>query len=155
MKPIFYIPLVLLLFSCNTEIKDENLPTSKLEALVSLAEDTITTEPEIEKPEINTEIVLKARGSEPGWYAEFYDFKVLLVLNYGKDSLTMQGDFTDLKKSKKFEGNFKETINKTNYELKVSIKKENCTEEASGDKKEQSILLTLNDKQYKGCAGSN
>ena len=67
----------------------------------------------------------------------------------------MQGDFTGLTKSKKFEGNFKETINKINYELNVSIKEEHCTEEASGDKKEQSILLTLNGKQYKGCAGSN
>ncbi len=155
MKNSFYIPLILFFFSCNIEIKEDNIPTSKLEALVNIAADSTTNEPEVKNQEINTEIRLKARGSEPGWYAEFYDYKVILVLNYGKDSLTMQGDFTGLTKSKKFEGNYSETINKINYELEIKIKEEKCIEEASGDKKEQSITLTLNGKQYKGCAGNN
>ncbi len=90
MKNSFYIPLILFFFSCNIEIKEDNIPTSKLEALVNIAADSTTNEPEVKNQEINTEIRLKARGSEPGWYAEFYDYKVILVLNYGKDSFDVE-----------------------------------------------------------------
>lgn len=151
MKIILYLSIVIVFVGCNAEIKDDNVPTSKIEALTMLGEDSI--EAETKEAELSGDIILKARGFEPGWYAEFYADRVKLLLNYGKDSLTWKADFSDLKNKKNFKSSMKENNNGKEAELTIILKEESCTEAASGDNKEQSITIIYNNQSYSGCAG--
>lgn len=155
-----------LLFSCDSKLNPEdNIPTSKTELITTLNEVDDTTKV-INQTEIKTETIvttekenvpttkplLIARGSEPGWYAEFFKNKLRLLLNYGKDSVNIENNFSDIAANK----NYKRTINQTNKNTKnsltISIDLKNCTEEASGETRERTILIIYNSKTYKGCA---
>ncbi len=154
MKLITISALLLMIASCNLEIKDDSIPTSKTEALTMLADDsTEVTDDRSEEKTTSKEVILKARGSEPGWYAEFYTDRVKLLLNYGKDSLTWKADFSDLTTKKNFKATMKENNNGKTSELTILLKEESCTESASGDQKNISIVLIYNNQSYSGCAG--
>ena len=62
-----------------------DISISKLDALSNLAED--------EKPVDNHALVFTAHGSEPGWYAQFYNNHLKLVVDYGKDSILINDVF--------------------------------------------------------------
>ena len=155
-----------LLFSCDSKLNPEdNIPTSKTELITSLVEVDDTTKA-VKQEEIKTNTIvaneaentptikplLIARGSEPGWYAEFFKNKLRLLVNYGKDSITIENNFEDITANK----NYKFTINQTNKNTKISlvitIDLKSCTEEASGETRERTILIVYNSKTYKGCA---
>ncbi len=153
-----------LLFSCNTKVNTEDtLPTSKTELITSLDEvyDTTTvikhTETVVanEEQATTTKPLLIARGSEPGWYAEFFKNKLRLLLNYGKDSLTIENDFSAITTNKSYTCAINQTIKNTKISLAITIDLKPCTEEASGETRERTILINYNAKAYKGCATIN
>lgn len=164
--------IVILLFlsslvACNPPKEEDNIPTSKVEVLTSLeetAEDTTKTEKAVEKNNItqNPEVrrvaplpLLTARGSEPGWYAEFFTDHALLVLDYGKDTIKIEHDFSNIIKDKTYTAKIASVTNdngkKSSFGFVVNIDSKPCTE-MSGEKREKSITLKYNSKEYKGCA---
>ena len=44
-----------------------------------------------------------------------------------------------------------EYISIQNIDLIFTIKNKSCVSEASGDKMDRAVIITLNKKQYKGC----
>lgn len=180
MKKYFLLIIVpFILVSCNEKINPEdNIPTSKTELLISLGdeEETLKTSKKIEEiktesvsaivPKINNERIatkqkplLIARGNEPGWYAEFYKDKLHLLLDYGKDSVFVENNFSDITKPKSYKASLTKAIlgngkSKT-ITLAIIIDTKPCTEAASGEKRERTITLKYNNKTYKGCATIN
>lgn len=166
MKILFVLfTLSFLAFSCNAKINEEdNLPTSKTELLTSLSEidDTVKSESAVKTETVSTEIslaakpLLIARGSEPGWYAEFFKDHLRLLLDYGKDSILVEANFSDVAKAKSFKSSYtKSSAGKGKTKaiaLAIVIDIKSCTEEASGEKRERTITLKYNGKTYKGCA---
>ena len=163
--PLVLFALIFTAFSCNTKINEEdNIPTSKTELLTTLSEidDTVKSETDVKTETVSTEIslaakpLLIARGSEPGWYAEFFKDHLRLLLDYGKDSVLVEANFSDVVKAKSFKSSYtKATAGKGKTKaiaLAIVIDIKSCTEEASGDKRERTITMKFNGKTYKGCA---
>lgn len=162
----FYFLLIGLLTSCNIpeEGQGENIPTSKLEVLTSLGdEDTVkpVEENKVETANVdrlakNQKALLIARGSEPGWYAEFFEDHLRLLVDYGKDSLILEKDFSGINNDKTYSvvivENSNENKDHKSVSLSVSLTDTPCTEEASGEKREKSISIKYKGKTYKGCA---
>lgn len=160
MKYSFFILVYLILFSsCNQVKEEDNIPTSKLEALTSLeeSEDSVKTNSDRIFNKIDTtRPILIARGNEPGWYAEFFNNRVKLLLNYGKDSLTLQHNFSRIAS----DSSYNAIISKTTFDedseksvkLSVSVLNKACNEDGSGEKREKSITLIYNGKTLNGCA---
>lgn len=118
------------------------ISTSKVDALNALAE--------MDEEEEPSKLLFKASGIEPGWFAEFYNNKLRLVVDYGKDSLILE--------NQKFEG----LDNKDGYLLElinddktkkysVQIINKPCIDAGSGDKKDRTVVVTYKGKTYKGC----
>lgn len=162
MKIKLLIPaLFFTLFACNNIKEEDNIPTSKLEILTSLGEldedSTKTKKEEAVGSQNASAPILTARGSEPGWYAQFFTDHVKLLLNYGKDSVTINHDFTNIDKDGPYICKTTDATNingkKTTASLLVIIEDKPCTE-ASGETKERTISLNYNGKDYKGCASA-
>ena len=85
-KAGIFFALVSLLVSCDIPDDGKNIPTSKLEMLTSLG-DIDTVKKETQEKIIPAKPILIARGSEPGWYAEFSANHLRLLINDGTDSL--------------------------------------------------------------------
>lgn len=106
-----------------------------------------------------TKLLLVARGSEPGWYAEFFADHLRLLIDNGTDSLLSEYDFSKINENKTYAVTFGMGSNsdnpKENYEINISLKDKPCTEEASGEKRERSISIKYKNKTYKGCATAN
>lgn len=165
--------LFLALISCHEIKQEDNIPTSKLEALTTLGdleEDSLkkqketavtSTKPEAE-PMANTtnreKPLLIARGNEPGWYAEFFKDRATIVLDYGKDTVLVKHDFTTINSTKNFTAQISESSNpkgkKTAAKLSIHLTSKTCVE-PSGDKKDKGIVINYKGIDYKGCAGIN
>ncbi|MEO6304783.1 MAG: hypothetical protein ABIP51_16600 [Bacteroidia bacterium] len=151
MKWIWCFVVAGAIVSCN--IKNEEAVEPAIQINVnsndSISKDTVVvaeeTAPENSRLAKNTKLLLIARGSEPGWYAEFFADHLRLLIDNGTDSLVLQKDFSGADNDL-----FKITIPENN--LAVSINDKPCTEEGSGEKRERSIAITYNKKTYKGCA---
>jgi uncharacterized membrane protein len=123
-------------------ISSIEISTSKVDALNSLAE--------MDEPETST-LLFKATGIEPGWFAEFYNNKLRLVVDYGKDSLIME--------NQKFEGlDDKEGYifgvqgdKDANKNVGINVINKPCTDAGSGDKKDRTVIVSYKGKTYKGC----
>jgi uncharacterized membrane protein len=154
MKSILLISAFIFIFtSCNIpkDGEQENIPTSKLEALTMLEDVEDSTKKEPTASIDSTKPILIARGSEPGWYAEFFPDHLRLIVDYGRDSLYAKMDFSKINSDRKFTS--RKLGVHTNFKLDVLIETKPCTE-ASGEKSEKSITVHWNDKEYKGCAYS-
>jgi uncharacterized membrane protein len=116
-------------------VADVDISLSKLDAINELAE--------IKDP---SELLFKASGTEPGWFAEFYNDKLRLVVDYGKDSVWIDDSFEKVKDESGF------TYIKTIKEKSVTISVENkpCTN-AAGEKADRSVIVKLNAGIFKGC----
>jgi uncharacterized membrane protein len=152
--------LVGMFVSCDLPKDSEDVPTSKLEVLTSLGdEDTVK---KVEETKVETTDVARiskdqkplviARGSEPGWYAEFFADHLRLLVDYGKDSLILEKDFSAINNDKTYSATIAESIENKNIALSISLTDKPCTEEASGEKLEKSISIKYKGKSYKGCA---
>jgi len=152
--------LVGMFVSCDLPKDGEDVPTSKLEVLTSLGdEDTVKNveETKVETADVarvskNQKPLVIARGSEPGWYAEFFADHLRLLVDYGKDSLILEKDFSAINNDKTYSATIAESIENKNIALSISLTDKPCTEEASGEKREKSISIKYKGKSYKGCA---
>ncbi|MGZ4044418.1 MAG: hypothetical protein ACXVO9_14535, partial [Bacteroidia bacterium] len=93
--------------------------------------------------------------SEPGWYAEFYTDHVSMLLDYGKDTIKVEHDFSSINKDKSYKATMVNVTNnngkKSSLSLQINIEDKSCTE-MSGEKRDKAITLKYNNKEYKGCA---
>ena len=154
-KNVIYSVTVLILVSCtqvNTKgektitqgddtVSEVEISLSKVDALNSLAE--------MDEPKKSI-LLFKASGTEPGWFAEFYDNKLRLVVDYGKDSLLIDDKFEISESDKTFAYSKAVTINGKNTAISVAINNTPCTS-ASGDKENRTVSIKFNNKEYKGC----
>lgn len=122
-------------------VSEVDISISKIDALNSLAE---MDETQMHK------LLFKAQGMEPGWFAEFYDNKMRLVVDYGKDSLLINDKFEISELDKAFAYSKAITISGKNVAVSVSINSTPCTS-PSGDKEDRSVSVKFNNKEYKGC----
>lgn len=123
-------------------IADIDVSLSKFDAIEELAA--------IEDPKENN-ITFKASGIEPGWFAEFYDNKLRLVVEYGKDSVILNQEFTDLKNEKGFTFTNVVKFHNQQTNLKFSIDNKPCVNPGNGNKEDRVVTVELNKKIYKGC----
>lgn len=100
----------------------------------------------IDEP-IESKLVFKASGTEPGWFAEFYENKLRLVVNYGKDSLILNQKFKDLDNAKGFAFSMADAKNTVN----IAIDNKSCINPGSGNKEDRAVTIELNKIKYKGC----
>ena len=89
------------------------------------------------------EILLKASGTEPGWFAEFYPEKIRLVLDYGKDSVMFDRKNDDLAKKEDLKISFGKSD-------EIIIAHKPCTNSA-GDVTDKTVTVTYKSKKYQGC----
>lgn len=126
----------------STDIANEieDLTTGTLQALDKLSQE-----------EAKSELIFMARGSEPGWIAEYYTDKFKLVVDYGKDSLIIKNisKYFDLKGGYSFSYKNNEAGKETRLNVKIEDKA--CVDEATAEKKSKTVTITYNDKVYKGC----
>lgn len=119
------------------------------------AKDTLSYDQGLRK---TAKLLLIARGSEPGWYAEFFEDHLRLLIDNGTDSLKFEKDFSGINEGSSYDMNLKQDFKNPGDKIvkvtAVDIKIENksCTEEGSGEKREKSISIKYNGKTYKGCA---
>lgn len=118
------------------------ISTSKIDALISLSE--------MDEEEAST-LLFKASGTEPGWFAEFYNNKLRLVVDYGKDSLILLDE--------KFEGLddnedyvfTKQGDKDSNKNIGINIFNKPCIDAGSGDKKDRTVVVFYKGRNYRGC----
>ena len=105
----------------STDIANEieDLTTGTLQALDKLSQ------------EDKSELIFIARGSEPGWVAEYYTDKFKLVTDYGKDSLIIKNisKYFDLKGGYSF--SYKNSDAGKEVRLNVKIEDKACVDEAT------------------------
>src|ERR1700741_3869136 len=70
------------------------ISVSKTDGLVNALE-------ELEKADA-PKLLFRASGSEPGWIMDMYTNKLRLIVDYGNDSLWIDGDFTGVNSEKGF-----------------------------------------------------
>ncbi|MBA3682300.1 MAG: hypothetical protein H0W73_14245 [Bacteroidetes bacterium] len=100
--------------------------------------------------------LLIARGSEPGWYAEFFADHLRMLIDNGTDSVIVERDFSGINTDPMYTTPVSNTGSRNNGRMAftVSISNKKCVE-ASGEKREKEITILYRGKQYKGCATAN
>ncbi|MDF2448268.1 MAG: hypothetical protein K0R26_772 [Bacteroidota bacterium] len=116
-------------------VADVNISLSKLDAISELAD--------INEP---SELLFKASGTEPGWFAEFYNDKLRLVVDYGKDSVWINDSFEKVIDA----GGFTYLKTLKDKDVTISVENKPCVN-AAGDKTDRSVILKFNSAIYKGC----
>lgn len=152
-KLITAIALLNLCFTCGepktdgeAQKEDESteIGLSKTEQIIEI------TEP-VKEEALVSKLVFKASGTEPGWYAEFYNNKLKLVVNYGKDSLLINDNFEAITKPETYEYSKAESSNGNKYAVAISVLNKACVASGSGDKLDKAVEIKLNNQTYKGC----
>jgi uncharacterized membrane protein len=154
MRYLSIIILVAILTACSqshttTEknVVVNNDTVSKVEINIGKTDTVLNTKPYV--------LLMKLRGSEPGWYGEVYADHLRLLLDYGKDSVSISHNFDSSLSTKGFVASLciSEThkLKQQDVSLTLDIIGKSCIESASGDKRERTVNLTLNKKIYKGC----
>lgn len=151
MKKILFIVSALYLTSCNIpeDALNEDVATSKTGMLINALSEEDPKQ-STEKTQ-NTSLIFKAVGFEPGWLIEIYNNKAKAVLNYGGDTITINNDFSKIKKGENFA--FDAKVN--NQSVSILIDNAECKDEATGDKKDAKVVFTLNNEKYNACGVFN
>ena len=93
------------------------------------------------------ELLFKAVGSEPGWYAEFFTNKFRMLMNYGKDSIVL---FREFRPGESLDFTYTSSGDGSNVKMSVKIEDKECIDDAGG-KNPNSVTVEFNDKMFKGC----
>ena len=149
-KFVLFVVVAGAIVSCNIRNEEtvEAPQPIKVDSISKINADTIQI---VEEGNSNSRIannakpLLIARGSEPGWYAEFFADHLRLLIDNGTDSLIIQKDFSGV-------DNDSYNTSIAENDLTISINDKSCTEEASGEKRERTISIKYKNKTYKGCA---
>jgi uncharacterized membrane protein len=147
MKKILSLAIVFALFSCEQIEKiDRQMDADSADIANEIADMTGTLQA-LEKLAGESELLYKAVGSEPGWYAEFRTNTFKLLTNYGKDSIVL---FQDFYAGQDF--NFSYTNDENGHRIKLNVKVEDkeCTD-AAGNKNPNTVTVTFNDQVMSGC----
>jgi hypothetical protein len=152
--------LIIFLSSCNIPEDGKNVATSKYDAITALSEIDDSAKTEV-KAGPNTKPIGKplliAKGSEAGWYAEFFAGHLRLLINNGTDSLHLNYDFSNIVSDKPYKKTIIEATadngNSSALSLVIQIDPKPCME-INGTKLEKTISLRYNNQNLKGCAGS-
>ncbi len=149
MKWIGYFIVVGTFISCNIRNEEtvEVPQLQKTDSAIVINPDTSQIA-EVTRISKTAKPLLIARGSEPGWYAEFFADHLRLLIENGTDSLILENDFSGVDND-----SYSKTIPEN--ALSISVNDKPCTEEGSGEKREKSITIKYNGKTYKGCATTN
>jgi uncharacterized membrane protein len=155
MKKVFLVLLVAGLTSCEQIEKiDKQMDADSTEVAHDIEELKSLGTLERMTAEGESELLFKASGTEPGWIAEYYTDKFRLIVDYGKDSLIIRNVSKYFDSSTGYSSfSYKNTETGKETRLNVKIEDKECTA-ASGDKKSQTVTVTLNDKIYTGCGES-
>ena len=95
-------------------------------------------------------MIYAASGSEPGWFAHIYPHKFRFVMDYGKDSLIINKDFSDMMMDEPKTFVVINNVDGKSNNLKVVLENKTCTD-ASGMASPQTVHIELNGKSYNGC----
>jgi uncharacterized membrane protein len=117
-------------------ISDVNISLSKMDAVEELAN---------MKEEGTAELLFKASGTEPGWYAEFYADRIFIVANEGTAKITVKRKNEDLNQTTDVVINIG-----SGAADNITIENKTCTNMA-GEKESRSVKLVYNGKLYSGC----
>lgn len=129
----------------NDTVADVDIAITKLDQIAEIADDSHET---VAKPH---QLLFTAHGSEPGWFAQFYNDKLRLLVDYGKDSVLIDDVFEKLDDTNGFKYVKAVSENEKKYSLAISIENVSCISEASGDKEDRKVTVKYNNKTYKGC----
>lgn len=127
----------------NSQNEETNISLSKTEALVNLTEEA--------EPVNESKLLFKAHGMEPGWFAEIYNNKLRLLVDYGKDSVLLNENFDGVASENGFTFAKNFSLNDKPAALAISIENKPCNDAASGDKEDRTVKIKFNNKEYKGC----
>lgn len=157
-KVIYTISTIIIITSCKQittsdsknitmgedTVAEMDIAISKLDQIAE-----ITQEPEAEK--LEQKLLFAAHGTEPGWFAQFYNNKLRLLVDYGKDSVLINDTFEKLDDAKGYTYSKAVSENGLKYALSVAIENVSCVSDASGDKEDRKVTVKYNNKTYKGC----
>ena len=115
-------------------VAEVDISLSKMDAVEELSN--------IEEPK-EDKILFKASGTEPGWFAEISQYKIRVVLDYGKDSLIAENQGPLINDKEDYNYSIKENIS-------ISALNKPCTA-ASGDKADRLVTVLFKGKKYTGC----
>ncbi|MGZ3883366.1 MAG: hypothetical protein ACXVPQ_09735 [Bacteroidia bacterium] len=125
---------------------EANVPITKLDQLTE-----IDRQENLPEKEGASKLIFKAIGTEPGWFGEFYNNRLRLVLDYGKDSLLVFDDsFENVSDEKGFDYKKEIELNGKKAALHIKIENEKCIE-PGGQTVSKKAIVIYNNKVYKGC----
>ncbi len=149
-KIIFLIATVCVVISCTQVNSTSDKSITKGEdtlADVNVSLSKMDLVEELANVKDNDEVLFKASGSEPGWFAEFYNKKIRLVVDYGKDSVIIEHNNDGLTKKE----DQKISLGKAG---EILIQHKSCNA-ISGEVAERSVTVVYKSKQYQGCGSFN
>jgi hypothetical protein len=147
MKKIMILFFALVLASCDWVKKvDKQMDADSTDIANEIADMTSTLSV-IERLANEGELLFKAVGSEPGWYAEFHTNKFRMLMNYGKDSIVL---FREFKQDGNFDFNYSISENGKDIKMEVDVEDKECTD-AAGGKNPNVVTVKFNDKVFTGC----
>ncbi len=125
-------------------ISSVDISVSKTGGLMDMVE-------ELEKADASSnKLLFKASGTEPGWIAEFYANKLRLILNYGKDSIIIEDEFSHLDDAKGYLYSKATSEHGEKYALTIALENKSCINTA-GNKEDRAVNVKFNNKPYTGC----
>lgn len=122
-------------------VAEVDISLSKYDAITELAE--------IDEEKTQA-LLFKASGIEPGWFAEIYDNKLRLVVDYGEDSLILDNKFEGLDDKNGYLFNVEGNKNKAKN-VQILLINKPCIDAGSGDKKDRQVSVLFKGKKYMGC----
>lgn len=122
-------------------VGEVGISMSKMDAVEELSK--------LDEPK-TSKLMFKASGTEPGWFAEIYDNKLRLVVDYGIDSLIMESKFENLDSKDGYV--LEMTVGTTTSQKNtMQIINKTCVADGSGDKMDRMVVVSYKGKTYKGC----
>jgi hypothetical protein len=147
MKKVLVLLLVLALAGCDWVKKvDKQMDADSTDIANEIA-DMTNTLTAIERLTHPGELLFKAVGSEPGWYAEFHTDKFRMLMNYGKDSIVLFREFTP---GGNLDFTYSNSGNGNDIKMEVKVEDKECTDDAGG-KNPNVVTVKFNDKVFVGC----
>jgi len=151
MKQITLSFIILLFISACTQVNstgektvtDEKDSTSEID--ISLSKMDAVEELSNVKEEEKSQLLFKAEGAEPGWTAEFYSDRLTMVLNYGKETVTIKRLNNDLNKKEDVKINLQSGASDF-----IIIQTQSCMP-MSGEPSDKKVEITYKGTKYKGC----
>ena len=147
MKKLFALIFVIGFFNCEQIEKiDRQMDADSTD----IANEIADMKAEAEKRGANLgsgELLYKAVGSEPGWYAEFYTNKFRMLMNYGNDSIVL---FREFEQGGNLNFSYKNEEDGQKVNMNVKLEDKECTD-AAGGKNPNTVTVQFNAKTFTGC----